>query len=576
MTAILALLVAVSLRAETVKNPDTFVLAQPDEVTSLDPVYPYDNASQSLIFNIYDTLIRFKGASLTEFEPGLAEKIPSRANGLISADGLTYTFPLRKGVRFHDGGEMTPEDVRYSLMRFMLSDRAGGPSALLLEPLLGVTSTRDSSGTIKVEFTDVEKAVSVPAGSRQIVVRLKRPFGPFLSVMARWSYVMSKAWAAANGEWDGQDETWKSFNNPSQEKSFFFNHMNGTGPFMLERWDRTAKYILLKRHEAHWRGKASLERVLVKTVPEVSTRKLMLQAGDADLVDTPRPFVSQFAGLPGVVVRDGLTRLSTDPSFYFTFKINTTANPDIGSGGLDGSGIPPDFFNDVDVRKGFSFAMDYEALRRDTFKGTAKRAKGPIPPGLAGYDADQPFYSYDLAKAEKHFRKAWGGKVWREGFRFTMTYNTGSENREAACQILKKNVESLNPLFRIDLRGLDWSTYLDKAQKRLMPVFTRGWEADYPDGHNFVYAYYHSNGRYPSAQGYSHPELDRLIEAAGGETVPKKRNELYKKILRLGYEEAPSIVTVHRSGVYAMREWVKGFYDNPVNLGIDYYPLRKQ
>lgn len=571
-----AALLAVAARAGAVaqvRNPDTFTLAEVGEVTSLDPVYPYDNSSQGLILNVYDTLIGFDGAALDRFVPLLCEKVPSVQNKLISRDGLTYRFPIRKGVRFHDGSPMTPEDVRYSLMRFMLVDRVGGPSALLLEPILGVNSTRDSSGTIRIDFKDVEKAVRVEGGD--VVVRLPKPFAPFLSVIARWSYVMPRSWAAAHGEWDGSGTTWRAYNNPDKERSHFFANMNGTGPFKLERWDRTAKYVLLARNDGYWRKPPALKRVLVKTVPEFSTRRLMLQAGDADLIETPRPLLSQLHDMPQVKIVDNLPRLMTDPAIFFTFNINSFANPDIGSGKLDGDGIPPDFFSDPDVRKGFSYAFDYDALLRDTFKNTAQRAKGPIPPGMPGYDPRQPFYTYDLKKAELHLRKAWDTKLWERGFKFTLTYNVGSENRESACLILKKNIERLNPKFRVDIRGVEWASYLDKAQKRLMPIFSRGWTADYPDAHNFVYAFYHSNGRYPSAQGYYNVEMDQLIEKAVREVDPHRRAALYKRLLKLGFEEAPVILTVHPQGVYAMRQWVREFSDNAVYLGIYFYPLRK-
>lgn len=573
---IIALLLAVSVAsaAETVKSPDMFTNLEIGEVGSLDPVFPYDGSSQSVIQNVYETLIAFKGSSLSQYEPRIAEKVPSLENKLISADGRTYRFPIRKSVKFHDGTEVTPEDVRYSLLRFMITDRSGGPSSLLLEPIAGVPSTRNSSGTITLDFDSLAKAVRVDG--RDVVIILPRPFGPFLGILARWSYVVPKAWCVAHGEWDGAAETWKNFNDPAKEKSYLYQNMNGAGPFKLARWDKTARYVLLDRHDAYFRGPAKLKHILVKSVPELNTRKLMLRAGDADLIETPRPYAAQLIGIPGVALLDGLLRLQTDPALFFTVKINPVANPDIRSGKLDGDGIPPDFFADPDVRRGFSHAFDYNAIMRDTFKGTATRAAGPIPPSVPGYDARQPRYTYDLKKAEAYLRKARGGQVWEKGFRFTLTYNTGSENREAAAQILRKNIEKLNPKFRVDLRGVDWANFLDKAQRRLMPLFARGWLADYPDAHNFIYAFYHSQGRYPSAQGYANPELDALIEKAVVEPSPARRAALYRKILAKGHDEAPAIFTVHPSGVYGIRTWVKGLVDNPVNLGIYYYPIEKR
>jgi peptide/nickel transport system substrate-binding protein len=572
MMKLLALAAVVAFGAPAkaqVRNPDTLTDAEIGEVTSLDPVYPYVNSSQGLIYNVYETLIGYDGGHLDKFVPMLATNVPKP-----SPDGRTYRFKIRKGVVFHDGTPMTPEDVKYSLERFMLTDPAGGPAALLLEPILGLSSTRDSSGTIKVDFADVEKAVRVDGDD--VVVTLKKPFAPFLSVMGRWSYVMSKQWAKAHGDWDGTAAAWKKYNNPDMERSYFFEHMNGTGPFKLERWDRTAKYVLLSRNDRYWRKPAALRRVLFKAVPEFATRRLMLQAGDADIIETPRPLVPQLKDIPGVKLVDNLPQLVTDPALFFTFSINPFANPDIGSGKLDGDGIPPDFFKDIDVRKAFEYAFDYDALLNDTYHGTAQRAKGPIPPGIPGYDPRQPYYTHDMKKAEEHMRKAFNTHLWEKGFRFTLTYNVGSENREAACQILKKNIERLNPKFRVDIRGVEWASYLDRAQRRQMPIFARGWTADYPDAHNFVFAFYDTDGRYPSAQAYHNVEMDQLIDKAVRETEPGRRNTLYAKILKLGYEDAPSIVTVHPRGVYAMRDWLKNFSWNPVSLGVYYYPLSKQ
>ena len=227
--------------AAQVKNSGTLVVGHTGEVTSLDPVYPYDAASQSLIYNVYETLIAYDGSSLERFVPALAREVPSLKNGLISKDAKTYSFPIRAGVRFHDGSALTPEDIRYSLLRFMLTDRSGGPSSLLLEPILGVPSTRGPDGKIQMDFQQAAAAVRVE-GDR-VVIKLKRPFGPFLPVMARWSYVMSKSWAKAHGEWDGGAQTWTQFNNLPKEKSYLFDHMNGAGPFKFVSYTPNQGYF---------------------------------------------------------------------------------------------------------------------------------------------------------------------------------------------------------------------------------------------------------------------------------------------------------------------------------------------
>src|SRR6185295_11026937 len=115
------------------------------------------------------------------FDPLLATQVPTPQNGGISADGRTYTFQTRKGVKFHDGTPFSAEDVKYSLMRFCLQDRDGGPSSLLLEPILGISSTRKDGTPIASLYKDLDKAITVDGDT--VKVTLATPFAPFLSIL---------------------------------------------------------------------------------------------------------------------------------------------------------------------------------------------------------------------------------------------------------------------------------------------------------------------------------------------------------------------------------------------------------
>lgn len=556
------------------ETKDSLVVAHKGEMESLDPVYSYDGVTHGLLINVYDTLLKFKGSSLTELEPSLSTQVPSKENGLISADGRTYTFPIRKGVKFHDGTELTPEDVRYSLLRFMLSDVSGGPSSLLLEPILGVSATRDENGNITVDFQEAAQAVRVEGD--KVVVTLKRPFAPFLSIVARWSYVVSKNWAVSRGAWDGTEATWKQFNNFSKDTSPFFAASNGTGPFKVARWDIAAKRLTLVSNENYFAGAPKLKIIHLMTVDEPSTLRLMLETGDADVAEISTKFAAQLKGNPAVTVYDNLPRLRTDPVIFFTLDINMQANPDVGSGRLDGQGIPSDFFADKDLRKGFEYAFDYEAFLQESMEGRGEMAIGPAPAGLVNYDDGFKRYHFDLEKAKAHFQKAWNGQVWEKGFKFTITYNTSGDMRQIASEILKRNVESLNPKFQIDLRGVTWPAFLEKTAKRQMPMWARGWVADYADAHNFYFPFIHSQGRYALSQGYQNPLADKLIEKAVSETNLSKRNLLYRQVHNFMHEDAMQIYTVHPTGLWAMRSTVKNFVDNPVYMGIYFYPMYKE
>lgn len=547
-------------------DKDTIVFAHRSEMESLDPVYPYDGVSHGLIMNVYDTLIKFDGAAADKFAPSLAD-MPQ-----ISDDGLEYKFKIRRGVKFHNGYDFTPEDARYSLLRFMLSDRAGGPASLLLEPVLGISSTRTADGFDK-RAEDAFDAVRVDGD--YLIIRLKKPFAPFLAIMTRWSYIVSQKWCVQNGEWDGSAETWKQFNNRDKSESYLFNNMNGTGPFRLARWDIAGKKLMLTANENYFTGAPKIKNVFLISVDETSTMRLMLESGEADIAEISQKFSPQMREREDIVLLDNLPRLKVDPVIFFTADINAEANADIGSGKLDGEGIPPDFFNDINVRKAFAHSFDYEAFLNDTHDGKGALANGPVPPGIAGYRADAPYYNFDLKKAEAYFKKARGGAVWENGFKFTLSYNTSGDMRQIACEIIKRNVESLNPKFKIELRSVTWPMFLEKAEQRKMPMWARGWVADYADAHNFAFAFLHGDGRYAQAQGFKNARLDALIEAALAETDAETRAELYARVQKIAYEETRQIFTVYPGGVLAHGSDVKGFYDNPVFMGVYFYPLYK-
>jgi peptide/nickel transport system substrate-binding protein len=565
--------------AAAIKNPDTYTYLTISDADSLDPAYSYDTASHMVALNVYEPLFQFEKTSTEKLIPLVADKVPTVANGGISPDGKTYTIGIRKGMKFHDGTPVTPEDVKYSILRFILQDRSAGPSSLLLEPLLGYPTTRDDKDKIKPEvWADANRAVSL--NGDKLVLRLPRPYAPILTILASWAPVLSKKWATANGDWDGTEATWQKYNNPQKQTSPFFEKAMGSGPFKLERWDRKTKEFILTRFDDYWRGKAKLKNVVIKGVNEFGTRKLMLQAGDADAIYADRPLLSQLSGLPGVQIIDDLPTVEMNPVVFFTYQINNVGNSFLGSGKLDGNGIPADFFSDKDVRKGFAYAFDYKGFIQDVFRGKGTQATGAIPKSLPGHDPNGKKYQLDLKKAEEHFKKAWGGKVWENGFKFTIAFNSGNLPRQTVCQIIKRHVEQINPKFKIDVRAVEWPTFLDAYKASKLPIFVMGWNADYPDPHNFAFPLLHSKGDYPHTQKFKNAEFDKIIEAANGETNLAKRKQLYAKLIALAHEETPQLYIIDAVRYRTQRDWVKGWYHNPIfpdsPYGSYFYSISKE
>ena len=554
-----------------VKNPDKLIVATIGEPETLDPAWAYDTASGEVIFNIYETLIFFDRDKVDKFVPIIAEQVPSFENGLVKDGGKTIIFPIREGIKFHSGRELTPEDVEYSLERVMVMDRDGGPSWMLLDPLLGVETTRDGDGNLIVTFEQIDKAVEVDG--RNVILHLTKPYPltTMLQILSQtWSSIVDKQCAIEHGAWDGTAENWAKYNNPDEPP--LQEADCGSGPFMLDRWEH-GKQVVMKRFDDYWRGPANFTEFIIMKVDEWSTRKLLFLRGDVDIAYVPRQHMREVEGVIGIRVVKNLPTLQ-NAALFFQFKISPNS-PYIYSGKLDGNGIPPDFFSDINVRKAFAYSIDYDTLIEQAWFGEAIRTPGPIPKGLPGYDPSLPKYNFDLKKAEEYFKKAWNGEVWEKGFKFDILYNTGNVQRKAAAEMVKEMVESLNPKFHINVRAVEWPQYLKAMVRGELPLFIIGWLADYPDPYNFVWPYMHSSGTFSGWQHYSNPRVDELVEKLITTSDQQERINICKELTKIYYEDVPSVILWQALGRHYERTWVHGWYYNPIYPGVYAYPLWK-
>jgi len=595
---------------EEVKDPERMVYANIGGPETMDPHWSYDSASGEIIFQVYDNLIAYDGESLSEFVPMLSTEVPSAENGLISEDGLTYTFPIRKDVKFHNGDILTPEDVEYSFERGMIFDRAGGPMWMILEPLTAAGSIEGlAASTVGVDnyadmFTDDEQLkeeyqdamtkfftdyidTAVEVDGDNVVFHLAQPYAPFLNILAHagsWSAIINKSWSIEQGAWDGQADTWWEYHDPTNENDPLYSITNGTGPFMMTRWV-PEETIMLERFDDYWRGPAKLKEVVIQYVNEWTTRKLMLQKGDADIAYVPVTNINEVKEMEGVEVTQGLPTLSNVVS-SMPWTLNAEGNANLGSGKLDGEGIPPDFFSDIHVRKGFSYLFPYDIMIEKAQFGQAIRNPGPIPKGLLGYTDDpELFYEFDIEKAKEEFRQAWDGELWEKGCKFNIYYNEGNDVRKTACDMLSTYAKIVNPKFELTPVGVQWSSYLKQFLAEQLPIYTIGWMADYPDPHNWAPTYLGSNGTYSGYYGEAYTEwakenVDPLIDEAMKSTDPEERANIYKELTQLAHDQAVALYLYQPIDHHVQRDWVKGWYYNAMVPGMgdgaDFYSLYKE
>lgn len=582
------------------------VVAEAYEPITVDPAWTYDDPSSELISNVYETLIRFERDGDKD---GFENFVPCLATDWnISDDGLTYNFTIRENVPWHDPsyGFMTAEDVEYSFERTMVHDKDPVVGYLLYEPLLG---TYGANLTDPIEQGKaIDDAVTVDGNT--VAFHLKRldtsyaPYTPFIRILAQslWSQIVCKQWCIDQGDWPGTWDNWVDYHNldvsPLEDPE---PSMMGTGPYMLDYWERGVEYSLIK-FDDYWGGwpapgsRGWVNRVIVKNIPEWATRKSMFLEGDADMIDVSRDKIDEIFCEPEIDCVYPLWPLSVY-GLLFKYNISITS-PFLGSGfdpanpyEIAGDRIRIDFFSDINVRKAFAHSFDGTELILEYFRCEAKERPTPVIPDLPYYNSSVPIYEFDLAKAEEHFRQAWGGELWEKGFNFTIPY-IGSWRRNAS-ELIKTNVESLNPMFHIEVREVPGPEYM-----RICTIVMFGWCEDYPDPHDFVYPFMHSELGFAPYQRvqygqserkqiypYGNPEMvinntyvDVLIEA--GLTIPDgaERERIYNELQQIYHEECLSVFLYQPIYRHFQRDWVNGWYYNRIGCGdyLYFYTMWKE
>lgn len=584
---------------------------------SLDPGVAYETVGGGIIQQIYDPLLTLKRETTNEFVPMLA------TDWQISAEGDVYTFDIRQGVVFHNGNALTPDDVAYTFQRGILSGGYSSPQWLLAEPLIGVDdicvlldyslcddreALQDYQLLHPIEVANacqlVKDAIVADSDQWQVSFNLVKPWGPFLNTLVgSWGSIIDKEWAVANGAWDGDCTTWHNYYAPTNDNPLF-DITNGTGPFRLDHWT-FGQEIVLTRNPYYWRsepmweggptGPTLFEKFTRKIELDGTIRANMLLNGEADWVSLDSADFNRVndqvlfvyddpAGLEPTLIhptgtlkllRGGYSPTATDIFFNYDIQTSETINY-IGSGMLDGNGVPADFFNDIHVRKAFNYSFNWEQYNNEFFGGTGLQRTGPIISGLDGYDSSQPTYYYSPTEALNEFNQAYGGQVASNGFMLTLVYNQGNTARQRAAEILEANVEALDSRFQIEVLGLEWTAYLDDQRAGRLPIFTAGWLQDIPHPHNWVVPYltgtYAYRQRLPDTlEDKYETKIQNCVELVGDAA-----RICYEDIQTETYNDALDIFLLQGKTYNFYNAEVQGTYINQATGGLtSYYPLTK-
>jgi peptide/nickel transport system substrate-binding protein len=519
---------------------------------TLDPAVAYEIASTSILMNVYETLIFYDRERTDKLIPVLAEEVPSTQNGGISADGLTYTFKIRQDVTFHDGSTMDADDVVFSINRLLKMDIASGPAWMYAELLSQTDSDYDG---IVDSITKVDQYT--------VQFNLKEVAPRFLAIMAyNAASIISEDWVSEQG---CEVPTYNQECNEISDKAM------GTGPYMLTKWIKD-ELIELNYYPDYWRGWSPTERQN-QELPEghIKTVRLIIEESESKRADALKEGSTDFAYIvpnyrDEVLTYDGMQYEGNLPSLSMGF---IGFNHDISN--YEDTAPSSDFFTDEDIRKGFCYSFNYDSYIDDVLDGWGKQPTGPIPDGLLGYNPNGPQYEYDLPMAENHFKEA---GVWDTGFTITAYYNTGNDVRMNALLILEDALESMNPNFNVEVQGLEWPTYLDKLRANELPLFFLGWAPDYADPHNYAHPFLHSDGHFANYLSFEYDDIDELVMNASKESDSSIRANMYEDLADLEHDNALYIWTSQSSGYHFQRDWVQGWYHNPMHSTL-YYTLSK-
>lgn len=421
----------------------------------------------------------------------------------VSEDGLKYTFKIRKGIKFTNGNPLNAHAVKFSLDRAIIMNR---PPAWKLIELMDLNSTRAID-----DYT--------------LEIKLKQAYPAFLKVLAfsAASIVDPEVVNAHGGVKANEINEW------------MVSNAIGSGPYKLVSWER-GQQIVLEANEDHWRGKPKIKRYIYKIVPEPATQMMILEKGDADLAYIPLANLKQLENKPGIVVESRGLSLQID---YIVFNNN----------------LKP--FDSKLVRQAICYAFDYKAAIENVYQSHAEIAQGPIPKGMFGHDDSLEWYARDLARARALLKEA----GYEDGFTAEIIYLEGNDEMRKTAILLQNNLREIG--IELKIQPLAYSAYITKIFNKDFQLAFAGWAPDFPDPDVNVAPLLHPNSEVNYAS-YSNPKVTELIEAGAKQLDEEARFQIYSQLQRLVKEDAPYLWIAQYKIVGVYRDWVKGYYYNPV------------
>jgi len=470
---------------------------------TLDPAVSGEMTSHEYIAQLFSGLVRLDD----DLKPA-----PDIAKSWkLSDDGTIYTFYLRDDVRFHDGREVKAGDVKYSW------DRACDPAT--------------GSRTAATYLGDIVGAEEVLAGEAKEIsgVRVIDDYTLEVTIDAPKSYFLSKltystglivdrANAESGGEW------WHS--------------PNGTGPFKLNEW-RENELLVLERNDLYYGEVAKVDLVAFHLWGGVPMN--MYETGEIDVTSVYKQYIDKVIDTAGPFYRD----LSVVPELSFRYiGFNCTKPP----------------FDDINIRRAFSQAIDKDKLVALVFRGMVQRADGILPPGMPGFNEGLSGLDFDVNAAKELIKNSRYGDVSNLPPITITTAGWGgliAQELEAVVYEWKQNLG-----VEVKVRQLEPQRFLYHLKDEKDEMYYIGWIADYPHPQNFLDVLFHSDTDNNYGE-YSNPEVDALLERAGVEIDFDQSLRLYQDAEQKLVDDAACLPLYFGENYILIKPYITGYNLTP-------------
>jgi len=498
-------------------NENTLRYPITSEPTTLDPATVRDGTTIDLLQQIYEGLVIWNTDN--QLVPGMAESWD------VSKDGQTYTFHIRRGVKFPNGREVTAQDFKYSLDRTCDPATKSPTADDYLADIVGASDRIHN----KPGVTDVAGVRALDTNTLEIKISSFKPY--WLGNMAQpVAYVVCKEAIESNcGRVDGVKSA------------------AGTGPFTLAYYKPNYSIVLAANSQYHG-GKPKLDYIVRPVLLDATARLNNYEAGKLDYCE--------------IAPRD-LDKVNASPALKTDLKSYARASTwYIGMN----SEAPNSPFTKKEVREAFAMAIDKKEAVRIGLKNMADIADGVVPNMPGTYQSTAKPIPYDPAKARQVLAAAGypGGKGFPTiTFSFRQDY---PQVQDTATDIASQLKTKLG--IDVQLKPMEWSTYLNDNQQKNQPFFHMRWGADYLDPQDFLSILLHSskkvNGKEDHPEnntGYNNPEFDKLCDQADMEHNPKTRMGLYHQAEQIAVDDAPWIPLYYQRDLELDKPYVKNIRD---------------